>query len=104
MEAIAMATIRQRGKNSYAVIFQNGEGKLRKQEWESGYTKDEAKARKAQIEFEEAWGIKLHTINQKHYDLLNKAIAASRAKSEIPTKNDRIASWRLRIAKMILLP
>lgn len=86
-----MASIRQRGKNSYAVVFQNGEGKNRKQEWESGYTKDDAKARKAQIEFEEARGIRTHTLNHTHHDLLNKAIEASKAKREIPTENDMIA-------------
>lgn len=72
-----MASIRKRGKNTFAVIFQNGKGANRKQEWESGYTKVEAKARKAQIEFEEARGIKTHSINDEHHDLKNKQIAAS---------------------------
>lgn len=69
-----MATIRQRGKNTWAVVFQNGEGSDRHQEWESGYTKNEAKARKAQIELEEARGIKTHSINEEHHGLLQKAI------------------------------
>lgn len=77
-----MASIRQRGKNSYAVVFQNGDGKDRQQVWESGYTKDEAKARKAQVEFEEARGIKTHTINESNHGLLGKAVAAAQEKRE----------------------
>lgn len=65
MEVIEVATIRKRGK-TYSVIFQNGEGENRKQEWESGYTYTDAKARKAQIEHEESRGIKKHTLNQSH--------------------------------------
>lgn len=90
MEVIEMASIRQRGKNSWAVIFQTGIGKDRHQEWESGYTKDEAKVRKAQIEFEEARGIKVHTINESHYDLQGKQIAESIAKREEKIANDPI--------------
>ena len=75
-----MASIRQRGKNSYAVVFQNGEGKERHQVWESGYTKNEAKARKAQIEFEEARGIKTHTINEDNHGRFGKTVAAAQEK------------------------
>lgn len=85
-----MASIRQRGKNSWAVIFQTGEGENRHQEWESGYTKDEAKARKAQVEFEEARGIKTHAINETHYDLQNKQIVARQEKLEREKENDPI--------------
>jgi integrase len=80
MEVIEMASIRQRGKDSYAVVFQNGDESNRHQVWESGYTKDEAKARKAQIEFEEARGIKTHAINDSNHNLLNKSVAAAQAK------------------------
>jgi len=75
-----MASIRQRGKDSWAVIFQTGEGADRHQEWESGYTKSEAKARKAQIEFEEARGIKTHIINEDNHGLLGKAVATAQEK------------------------
>jgi len=75
-----MASIRQRGKDSWAVIFQTGEGVDRHQEWESGYTKSEAKARKAQIEFEEARGIKTHIINEDNHGLLGKAVATAQEK------------------------
>lgn len=75
-----MASIRQRGKDSWAVIFQTGEGIERHQEWESGYSKAEAKARKAQIEFEEARGIKTHTINENNHGLLKKAMTAAQLK------------------------
>jgi len=75
-----MASIRQRGKDSWAVIFQTGEGANRHQEWESGYTKSEAKARKAQIEFEEARGIKTHIINEDNHGLLGKAVATAQEK------------------------
>ena len=75
-----MASIRQRGKDSYAVVFQNGENNNRCQVWESGYTKDDAKARKAQIEFEEARGIRTHAINENNHGLLNKAVLAAQAK------------------------
>jgi len=78
-----MASIRQRGKDSWTVIFQTGEGTPRQQIWESGYTKSEAKARKAQIEFEEARGIKIHAINEEHYGNSNKTktIAQEKKKS-----------------------
>jgi len=75
-----MASIRQRGKDSYAVVFQNGENDNRCQVWESGYTKGDAKARKAQIEFEEARGIRTHVINENNHGLLNKAVLAAQAK------------------------
>lgn len=78
-----MASIRQRSKNSWAVIFQTGEGSNRHQEWESGYTKSEAKARKAQIEFEEARGIKTHTINEDNHGLRSKAISAAQEKKNL---------------------
>lgn len=77
-----MATIRQRGKNSWAVVFQNGEGANRHQEWESGYSKSEAKARKAQIELEEARGIKVHTINHEHHGIQQKVIEVAQSKRE----------------------
>ena len=77
-----MASIRQRSKNSFAVIFQNGEGETRRQVWESGYTKADAKARKAQIEFEEARGITTHSINEENHDRLNKSIATAEAARE----------------------
>ena len=54
-----MASIRKRGK-TYAVVFYNGENENRKQEWQSGFTFAQAKKRKAQIELEEAQGIKEH--------------------------------------------
>ena len=75
-----MASIRQRGKDSWAVIFQTGEDTDRHQEWESGYTKSGAKARKAQIEFEEARGIKTHVINEDNHGLLGKAVTAAQEK------------------------
>ena len=83
-----MASIRKRGKDSWAVVFQSGEGENRHQEWESGYTHNEAKARKAQIEFEEARGIKTHTLNESHHDLLNKQIAASQEKKRVILESD----------------
>ncbi len=97
-----MASIRQRGRNTWAVIFQNGEGDARRQEWEGGYTKNEAKARKAQIEREEALGIKTHVINEEHHNAREKAIHNAQikriqralspidkqAKSEIPRDGD----------------
>lgn len=97
-----MASIRQRSKNTWAVIYQNGEGDDRHQEWESGYTKNQAKARKAEIEREEALGIKTHVVNEEHYSLREKSINAAQvnkaqrafnpideqAKSEIPNDGD----------------
>lgn len=69
-----MASIRQRSKNTWAVIYQNGEGDDRHQEWESGYTRNQAKARKAKIEREEALGIQTHIVNEEHHSLREKFI------------------------------
>ena len=77
-----MASIRQRGGNSYAVVFQNGEGEARQQVWESGYTQAEANLRKAQIEHEESRGIKTHTISEENHGLLGKAVAAAQGKKD----------------------
>lgn len=99
-----MASIRQRSKNTWAVIYQNGEGDDRHQEWESGYTKNQAKARKAEIEREEALGMKTHIVNEEHHSLREKAIDAAQikqvqksinsideqAKAEIPNDADSL--------------
>lgn len=46
-----MASIVKRGKK-YAIVYYEGEGKKRRQIWESGLSYNTAKARKAQIEYE----------------------------------------------------
>ena len=77
-----MASIRQRSKNTWAVIYQNGEGDERHQEWESGYTKNQAKARKAEIEREEALGIKTHIVNEEHIVLREKSLLCSNKQAQ----------------------
>jgi len=70
-----MASIVKRGK-SYAVVYYEGTGKNRKQQWESGLSYSAAKARKATIEYEIEQNIHIDrndmTVDEFLYEFIEK--------------------------------
>lgn len=70
-----MASIVKRGK-TYSVVYYEGEGKNKRQVWESGLSYNTAKTRKAQIEYEISQNIHIDsnelTVEQFLYDFIEK--------------------------------
>ena len=72
---VSMASIVKRGK-TYSVVHYKGEGKNRHQVWDSGLSYTAAKARKAQLELDQANNVHIDrndlTVSEFLYEFLEK--------------------------------